>query len=307
SAGQANYSAANAYLDALAEHRHHLGLPALSLAWGLWADTTRTAGMGAALNDADLARIARTGFLPLSEAQGLALLDSALSYGDAAVLVPAPLDLAALQSSGRELPPLLSALAPARTRRPVAARATGAAGTPGTTVLPLADRLRVLPAEDRSRYVRDLVRTHVASVLGFAGPQAVATGRSFQNLGFDSLSTFELRNALGASTGLKLPATIVFDYADVNALTEFLLGLLLPHEEPGARVLEQLDLLTGTLEELGPDDDGVRAAAGTRLRALLAALAPETAPVPTDSGALAIELATADELLDFIDAEFGNS
>ncbi|MEU3723800.1 SDR family NAD(P)-dependent oxidoreductase [Streptomyces sp. NPDC031705] len=304
SAGQASYAAANAYLDALAAHRRALGLPGLSLAWGLWAGDGNAAGMGGTLTEADRRRITRTGFTPIDPEQGLALFDSALSQG-VAELVPAPLDLKALQDGGRELPALLRGLVRTPVRRTATAVSTTAA-TPADAV-PLADRLRGLPEDDRLPLVQNLVRTHVAAILGFAGVHAVPLGRSFTNLGFDSLSTFELRNALGGATGLKLPATLVFDYPEVDTLAQYLLGLLLPAAEPGAVLLDQLDALTGTIEALGPDDDPLREAAESRLRSLLATLAPTTVPPGAFSGDQQIETATADELLDLIDAEFGTS
>ncbi|WP_344170091.1 phosphopantetheine-binding protein, partial [Streptomyces polychromogenes] len=234
--------------------------------------------------------------------QGLALFDTALSQGSAG-LVPAPLDLKALQERGRELPALLRGLV----RTPVRRTATGVDPAAATTAgaASLADRLRGLPEDDRLPFVQSLVRTQVAAVLGFAGGHAVPLNRSFTNLGFDSLSTFELRNALGTDTGLKLPATLVFDYPEVDSLARYLLGLLLPPAEPGAVLLDQLDALTGTIEALGPDDDPLREAAESRLRTLLATLAPTTVPSGARSGDERIETATADELLDLIDAEFG--
>ncbi|WP_159043811.1 KR domain-containing protein, partial [Streptomyces sp. NRRL S-1521] len=88
-AGQGNYAAANAFLDALAQHRHATGLAATSLAWGLWADTE---GMAGSLDEADVRRITSGGAMPIGAAEGLALFDAAGSAGRAA-LVPLPLDL----------------------------------------------------------------------------------------------------------------------------------------------------------------------------------------------------------------------
>ncbi|WP_344339788.1 KR domain-containing protein, partial [Kitasatospora putterlickiae] len=125
--GQGNYAAGNAFLDGLAAHRRSLGLPAVSLAWGLWAEA---AGMGGRLSDTDLARMARVGTLPLAADQGLALLDAALT-GEPAAVVPIRLDVAGVRAE--DLPPLLRDLAPAarapRARRRAAARtATDGAG-----------------------------------------------------------------------------------------------------------------------------------------------------------------------------------
>ncbi|MEV8441639.1 SDR family NAD(P)-dependent oxidoreductase [Actinosynnema sp. NPDC051121] len=192
--GQANYAAANGFLDALAEHRRGLGLPATSLAWGLWAGD----GMGAGLGDADRARLARTGVAALDVETGLALFDAALR-SDRAVLVPAELDLAALRSSDRSVPAVLRGLVRARRRT-----ASG-------------ERRAVDPTT-----LAGLVRTAVAEVLGHASGAAVDPKRTFNDLGFDSLTGVELRNRLAADTGLALPATLVFDHPSPAAVAELL-------------------------------------------------------------------------------------
>ncbi|WP_406336371.1 SDR family NAD(P)-dependent oxidoreductase [Streptomyces sp. NBC_00203] len=305
SAGQANYAAANTFLDALARMRQAAGLPGLSLAWGLWDDTSdgsgsgsgssSSNGMGSGLSDADRRRIARSGIVPISAEQGLALFDTAVASG-AAALVPALLDLKALRRTDAA-PSLFRELVPAPARPAVTGQASG---------VPLRDRLLALPADERTQVVRDVVRAQVAKVLGFSGPQAVPVDRSFQALGFDSLSTFELRNALGALTGLGLPATLVFDYPDVVVLSEYLLSRLLPEEEPGFLVLGQIDELATTIAAIGPGEDTLRAKAEVRLRTLLADLSATAMPTPRDDAAGAIESATADELLELIDAEFSS-
>ncbi|MDX3234021.1 type I polyketide synthase, partial [Streptomyces sp. ME19-01-6] len=197
SVGQANYAAANAYLDALAQWRHARGLPATSLAWGLWAER---GGMTAGLGEADTARIGRAGVLPLSAADGLALLDTALGI-DAATLVPVQLDLPALRAQS-SVPPLLRGLV--RTRRP---RSTGD-GTP--------TRFR-----DEAE-LTELLRAEVATVLGHPSPHLVDVGQAFRDLGFDSVTGVELRNRIGNATGLRLPATLVFDYPTPLALARHL-------------------------------------------------------------------------------------
>ncbi|HEV7652104.1 MAG TPA: SDR family NAD(P)-dependent oxidoreductase, partial [Actinophytocola sp.] len=208
SPGQANYAAANALLDALAAHRHAASLPATSLAWGPWA---QAAGMTSTLTDADRARMARSGLPPIPAEHGLALLDAALATGVPS-LVPARLDLPALRANG-EVPALLHGLVrPARRR----SRAT----------VPLADRLGRLDATDRRDALLDLVRGQVAVVLGHATGAGIDPVRAFQDLGFDSLTAVELRNRVGSATGLELPATLIFDYPSVSALTDHLLGEL---------------------------------------------------------------------------------
>ncbi len=198
--GQGNYAAANAFLDALATHRRSAGLPATSLAWGLWEQTGGMAG------DGEVSRLARTGVRALHPEKGLALLDAATAGPDP-VRVPIGLDPDKLR--GLPVPPLLRDLVRAPARR--AAEAT-------STVL---DRLTALPPEQRRDALLDLVRTHVASVLGHGAAAAIDPEQAFNLLGFDSLSAVEFRNRLGAATGLRLPATLLFDYPNVATLTKY--------------------------------------------------------------------------------------
>ena len=206
-AGQGNYAAANAFLDGLACYRRARGLVATSLAWGTWV---HRAGIGRNLGAGQLARLSRGGIAELGAAEGLALLDLAVGR-DEPLLVPARLDVAGLRlqaARGLQLPPLWAGLigAPARP----AAAAAGAGW--------LRDRLAVLPGTGQEQLLLDLVRQHVAAVLGHASPDAVEAGRAFTDLGFDSLTAVELRNRLHAATGLRLPATVIFDYPTPLAL-----------------------------------------------------------------------------------------
>ncbi|MFI2645708.1 SDR family NAD(P)-dependent oxidoreductase [Streptomyces sp. NPDC018610] len=218
-AGQGNYVAANAFLDALAAYRHAHGLPAVSLAWGLWGP--ELGGMGGGLGEVDLARIAREGILPLSAAHGLSLFDAGLTSGRAA-LVPVRLDLAALRA-GDHLPAVLRGLAPRATRRAVT-RQRAAAAQEGPA---LPRRLAGVAPADRHKALLDLVRESAAQVLGHASVEAVGAVRPFKDTGFDSLTGVELRNRLAAETGLALPATLVFDYATPTALARHLHAELL--------------------------------------------------------------------------------
>ncbi|WP_086845352.1 type I polyketide synthase [Amycolatopsis kentuckyensis] len=217
-AGQANYAAANTYLDALARHRRASGLPGTSLAWGLWADES---GMTAHLTDADLARLSRSGIAPIGTDQGLELFDAALASGRP-VLVPALLDYPGLrkQSEDGALTALFSRLVRPARRAAAGEQAKGSS---------LRERLAALPPQDQELVLLELVRDAVASVLGYTDTGRLSPDRAFTELGFDSLKSVELRNRLTAVSGLKLPATVVFDHPSTVELAGFLrTGLLGP-------------------------------------------------------------------------------
>ena len=207
-AGQGNYAAANAFLDALAEYRQEIGLPAVSLAWGLWAES---GGMGGRLSKTDLERMARFGTLALSAEQGLALFDLALA-SDRATLMPMRLDLAAVRASG-EVPALLRLVAP-----PVLRRATNRSISDAA----FAQRLSTLSEAGQHEMLLELVRANAAVVLGHAGPDAVEPDHVFKDLGFDSLTAVELRNRLAEVIGIRLPTTVVFNYPTPRVLGRFL-------------------------------------------------------------------------------------
>ncbi|WP_203023784.1 SDR family NAD(P)-dependent oxidoreductase, partial [Frankia sp. AgB1.9] len=200
-AGQANYAAANTFLDALAHHRRAAGLPACSLAWGLWdVGGEMTAGLDAA----DRTRLARHGISPLSADLGRALFDAAIRLSEPSVITAA-LDLGADGSDAGpwDVHPMLRGLL-----RTAPRRAAVDDGAPST----LAERLAVMTPAQRAALLNELVLTHVATVLGFVTATATAPDQSFRDVGFDSLTAIELRNRLASATGLRLPATLIFDY-----------------------------------------------------------------------------------------------
>ncbi|WP_055480219.1 type I polyketide synthase [Sphaerimonospora mesophila] len=216
--GQANYAAANAVLDALARRRRADGLPATSLAWGLWELET---GMASG---------ARRGIPALTAQEGLALFDAVSGAGSGAgsgaaadaVLLPMRLDLAA---GAGPVPPLLAGLvSPGLVR-------TGRAPAEGGAELPR--RLAGRTDAERARITLDAVRTQVAVVLGHRGFEAVPPTATFTELGLDSLTAVELRNGLATLTGVRLPATLVFDHPTPSALAEYLLReVLTPATDP---------------------------------------------------------------------------
>ncbi|MFF9123939.1 SDR family NAD(P)-dependent oxidoreductase [Streptomyces sp. NPDC014889] len=216
SPGQANYAAGNTFLDALAAHRRALGLPATSLAWGAWEQGV---GMTGQLSGQDARRISDAGGMPLlSVERGLALYDAAM-LADEPLVVPLGPGGGPLPA-GAGVPAILRGLVRTGGRR--ARAATAAVARAG-----LAERLAVLPEEQRRPFVVDLVRAEAAAVLGHGSADAVDARREFRGLGFDSLTAIELRNRLGRATGLTLPATLVFDYPTPDQLADHLLDELL--------------------------------------------------------------------------------
>ncbi|MBB4689021.1 type I polyketide synthase [Amycolatopsis jiangsuensis] len=199
--GQANYAAANAFLDALAEHRRAEGKPAHSLAWGMWesasgmaGDTQGKHGLGAFTAD-----------------EGLALFDTAVA-SVAAATVPVKLDLSAWRAAG-SVPDLLRGLVPTA-RRTVSEQDADADSLLG--------KLIRLPAEKRLEQLRELVAQHAAAVLGHSSADVIDADRAFKDLGFDSLTAVELRNTLNEATGLGLTATLVFDHPTAGELAAHL-------------------------------------------------------------------------------------
>ncbi len=291
SPGQGNYAAANAFLDALAAHRQARGLPGVSLAWGIWEQAS---GMTGHLRESDLSRMARAGLRAIPRAEGLDLFDRALAAGEA-LLLPIPLDPAVLRAQARIglLPALFSDLV----HMPPERRSTGQGAS-------LARRLATTPEAEREAVLIDLVGTHVAAVLGHASPEAVDMQRTFKDLGFDSLAAVELRNRLNTATGLRLPATLAFDYPTSAALSRYLLGQLVHTEMLTATPAEaELDRLAHTLSAIAWED-AERAKITARLQALLADLgAPGSAERvgAVDGGDL--EAASDDEMFDIIDRE----
>ncbi|MGP3972394.1 phosphopantetheine-binding protein, partial [Streptomyces sp. 6N223] len=303
--GQANYAAANAYCDALAARRRNAGLPGTSIAWGLWADAS---GMTGHLADADLARMSRTGFTPLSTPMALALFDAAFHHGG-----PSPLAL--------DLDPRTLGAQPADAV-PALLRAIAATGAPVRRTAAVAQstdwagRLAALSGAERHRELMNLVRTHAATVLGHSDPTAVRADSSFKELGFDSLTAVELRNRLSAATGLRLPAALVFDYPDAGTMARYLDQQLAPADQaataatavdPLAPVLNDLARLESTLSSHDVDGKSRETIAG-RLHDLLSRLeGRDRAAGAAGLDGEALESASDDEMFALIDQQLGTS
>ncbi|WP_405854126.1 SDR family NAD(P)-dependent oxidoreductase [Streptomyces sp. NBC_01515] len=296
SAGQGNYAAANAYLDAVAHRRRAAGLPGTSLAWGLWEQAS---GMTAHLGVADQARMSRGGVLPIAPAEGMRLFDAALR-SPIALAVPIKLDLRALRAdaaAGRPTQPLLRGLV--NSGRQTARTASGDHGG-------LARRLVGLAPQEQEALLLDLVRGHVANVLGHTGVANVGAETAFKDAGFDSLTSVELRNRLREVTGLKLAATVVFDYPTPLALARYLHGELGTTDDALSLVNSKIEdiesLITGLLS-----DEAKKAGVMLRLQGLMAKFNGLGEQTENSTVAEQLESASADEVLDFINDELGIS
>ncbi|MFE5075510.1 SDR family NAD(P)-dependent oxidoreductase [Streptomyces halstedii] len=294
-AGQANYAAANAVLDALAAERRAEGLPGLSIGWGLWEERSEmtaavTAGRGA-------------GAGALTSVEGLALFDAALdspyAYRLAARIAPS-----VLRADDR-LPAVLRGLVrPART-------GAASAAEPARS---MARQLAELPEAELYRTLLDLVRGNAAAVLGHSSPDLIRPARPFKDVGFDSLTGVELRNRLVSSTGLRLPAALVFDHPTPEALARHLAERTTAARPTGdAAVRAGLDTLETLLDALPPG--GVSDELAARIREVLTRPLPGGTPATTarptgDADDLApdlIEAASDDEVFDYIDRQLGSA
>ncbi|WP_310591786.1 type I polyketide synthase [Streptomyces resistomycificus] len=298
-AGQANYAAANAFLNGLAQARRAQGLPAHALCWGFWAQRSE---MVADINDADVVRLQRQGVLPMPSTEGLALFDAALSHHEP-VLVPARLNLAP-PPAGHPGSPLL------RTLTAASAPSGGAAGHQEATADNLAQQLRSLAPADAQPLLLDAVRAQTATVLGHPDTRRIGPAATFKELGIDSLTALELRNKLAAVTGLKLPATLVFDHPNPTALARFLATRITP--DPGAgpsaatHLAKEIEGLGARLEEafleLATEDQATLSTLLGELQGRVRSMAGAGSPAGLVDQ---ISSASAGELLSLLDKELG--
>ncbi|MEU9447024.1 type I polyketide synthase, partial [Streptomyces sp. NPDC048304] len=280
-AGSGGYAAANAFLDGLMAHRRAAGLPGLSLSWGPWEQVT---GMAGNIDDLTRTRMSRRegrgGVLALRSAEGMELFDAALG-SEHSLLVPVSLDVRAVRAdaaAGGGVPHLLRGLVRAGRQQ---ARTAGSGGEQRQ----LADRLAGLTAAKQEALLLDVVRAQAAVVLGHSGPESVRADTAFNEAGFDSLTSVELRNRLREATGLKLPATLVFDHPTPLALARYLRAELAVGEaSPADAVLAGLAGLEAVIESAAPDEEA-RDRITVRLRELLRAAEAAGTAGPGTGGA----------------------
>jgi len=307
-AGQGNYAAANAFLDGLAQHRAAHGLAGLSVAWGPWA------GGGVAESNEAVRQRVRRGPLPGMD-PGLAVqaLGQALGGPDS-LLALMDVDWAQYAVAPppfvRDLPEVVEL---ARESAAGAGAGTGARAGAGAGVREdLARKLAGLPRAAQVRVLTDQVRAVAANVLGHESAEAVAAERAFSELGLDSLTSLETRQQLNVLTGLRLPATLLFDYPTPAVLAEFLRTEMFDQEPDHVPVLEELDRLDARLSSMARDEAG-RAEIAARLeamtRAFRAGLRAGFRADPTAGATSDHELKTAsnDEMFDLLDRELRDS
>ncbi|WP_199551432.1 type I polyketide synthase [Streptomyces sp. N35] len=296
-AGQANYAAANAFLNGLAQARRAEGLAGQALCWGFWAERSE---MSAGLGDKDLERLLRQGVSPMASQEGLALFDAALASAEPE-LVPVRLNLSSL---GELSSPLLRTLAGAVADTSAASqRPSGDGG--------LAEQLKSLDTSQAEAVLLGAVRTQTALVLGHADAARISPGESFKKLGIDSLTALELRKGLSAVTGLKLPATLAYDHPTPAAIAQFLSAAIGPQTAPQpvsplAHLAKEIEGLGGRLEEAFRSlDRDEQATVSTLLGELQGRVRSLTGAGAPEGVADQISSASAGDLLALLDKELG--
>ncbi|MEV5128625.1 type I polyketide synthase [Streptomyces decoyicus] len=298
SGGQGAYAAGNAFVEGLVEARRARGVVGCAVAWGPWA--------GGGMADAEGAEehLLRRGLKALDPALAVSALESVVGAGEGSVVVAdvewerfAPAFTSARPS------PLLEDL-------PEAADAVGGVSTEASEDKgqSFVDRFAGVSPVERSQAVLDLVRGHTAAVLGFREMKAVEPVRAFRDLGFDSLTAVELRNGLNAETGMRLPATLVFDYPTPQLLAAHVHDTLFgaTDVEPQAAVLADLDRLAGAISGFSPEN-AARGLVEARLRSILSELGGAAEADAKSAVSQQLDAASDDEIFDFINQELGRS
>ncbi|MEV7547539.1 KR domain-containing protein, partial [Streptomyces sp. NPDC089915] len=298
SPGQANYAAANAGLDAVAERRRGLGLPAVSLAFGAWAGGGMATDGTGEVDD----RLARGGVVPMLPEHVLPAVARAVAAGAPTAVIGA-LDwerFARDFTAGRPSALLTGVPEAARVLDALAAERAGTSGGE-PAVAGLRERIAALAPEKRTAALVDLVCVHTAVVLGHADKRTVQPHRTFRELGFASLTAVEFRNRLGSATGMRLSPTMVFDHPTPLALAGRLLADMELDTDPAAALWEDVERIERAALAL-EDADGTRGEIADRLRVLLGKLDPAGAEEPA---ALELDDADAGDVFAYIDQKYG--
>jgi acyl transferase domain-containing protein/acyl carrier protein len=295
---QSAYAAANAFLDALARRRHGRGQPATSVAWGPW-------GGGGMTDEEGGVQLQRRGLRLMDPDLAVRALEQALEHAEGLVTV-ADVDWARFTPAFtvRRPSPLIAGL-PEVVSALAAAEAPSAADAPepGTA---LKQQLAGLPPAEQGQRIVELIRAEAAAVLGHPSADAVEAERAFRDLGFDSLTAVELRDRLNAATGLRLPATLIFDYPTPAALGEFLRAEEFEQESAPVPLLGEFDRLDSLLSAAALDD-ATHQLVAARLQGFLAKWTSIGGQPKGEAVAQKIGSATDDEIFEFINKELGRS
>ncbi|WP_435874604.1 SDR family NAD(P)-dependent oxidoreductase [Nocardia vinacea] len=297
--GQANYAAANVFLDALAQHRHVTGLPATSVIWGPWE---QSGGMTSALGEADLARLRREGLLPLGDEDGMELFDAALAGGRSA-FVAVRIDRTALGEAAPDDVRAVMRDLPRPSRRRAATTSAPPTASNGRSAgsESLVAQLLGRPTAEQERVILDVIRAQAAVVLGHTSADSPPPDKPFSDIGFDSLGVMEFRNRLKSAVGVQLSATAMFDYPTPEALAGYIRQEIVPVDDPAERIATEIESLARSCAtaELSAVD---RSAIASSLTALLRELeGKDTGEIDLGGGADGLETADDRELFEFID------
>ncbi|MFE5586385.1 KR domain-containing protein, partial [Kitasatospora sp. NPDC056531] len=304
SGDHAAYAAGNAYLDVLAEQRRQRGVPATTVAWGVWGGETPD-DTASVPEGVDVDRLRRQGLPLIGPDRAFEALQQALVDGETFIAV-ADVDwdrFIPVFTSARPTP-LFDELPEAGRSAAVESAGTEAAGAQAS----FAERLAAMSAAEQDRFLLELVRSEVAAVLGHSDTEGVQPGRSFKELGFDSLTAVELRNRLTAASGARLPATLVFDHPSPKAVVAVLRAELSPGGAASAAdaLLEELDRFEEGLAALA-EDGGARDRILGRLRSIVGQAYEAQPSQEVSEPAVELESASDEEMFSFIGREFGIS
>ncbi|WP_406281201.1 SDR family NAD(P)-dependent oxidoreductase [Nocardia sp. NBC_00881] len=301
--GQANYAAANVFLDALAQSRQVSGLPATSVVWGPWE---RSGGMTSALGEADFARLRREGFVPMGDVDGMALFDAALAGGRSA-FVAVRIDrnvLAETDADGSRA--IMRGVARPAHRRVSATKSGHATALNGRSA-GLAAQLLGRSTAEQECVVLDVIRVQAAAVLGHTTADSIAPDKPFKDLGFDSLGVMEFRNRLKSAVGVRLSPTTMFSYPTPEALAGYVRQEIAPIDDPVehtvAEDLARLQAMVDRLLAVAEDDE----ATVTTLLGISDRLRVHFGGRRQSDGDDDFAAHSGNELLDLIDEEFGRS
>jgi acyl transferase domain-containing protein/acyl carrier protein len=246
--GQSNHAAANAFLDGLAHERASRGLPALSINWGAWTE------VGAAAGHDVTERLAAQGIGAFSADQGLRAMEHLIA--DRSVQgVAMVMDWRRYLPTTVQSTSLLSELATSAAKS--TSDSTTQAISPGT--IDLRAELAAAPDARRRGLLAAAVRERALRALGVDPAKPIDPRTPLGELGMDSLLAVELRNTLGTALGASLPATLLFDYPTIDALTDFLYGEVLGYAPPAKAATAEPDVpaatnLVGSIEELSDEE-----------------------------------------------------